>query len=90
MRINCTLVALTAAFLMLVAPAFGATAYSKAKIHHRHYVAGQAHYAVPPAGYHGVWYGPGWRHRSNAAGWDNSCLDLPWLPSEFACSAGGY
>ncbi len=52
MRINCTLVALTAAFLMLVAPAFGATASSKAKIHHRHYVAGQAHYAVPPAGYH--------------------------------------
>ena len=47
MRTNWKLVALAAAFLMLVAPAFGATAASKAKIHHRHYVAGQAYYPVP-------------------------------------------
>ena len=84
------LVALAAAFSMLVAPVFGATAASKAKIHHRHYVAGQAYHAVPPAGYHVVWYAPGWRHRSNAIGWDNTCLDVPWLLSEFACSAGGF
>ena len=90
MRTNCKLVALAAAFLMLVAPALGARATSKAKIHHRHYVARQAYYAVPPAGYSGVWYPPGWRHRSNAAGWDNTCLDVPWLLSQFACSAGGY
>jgi hypothetical protein len=83
------LVALAAAFSMLVAPVFGATAASKAKIHHRHYVAGQAYYPVP-AGYHGVWYASGWRHRSNAIGWDNTCLDVPWLLSQFACSAGGY
>ena len=50
MRTNCKLVALAPAFLMLVAPAFGARAASKAKIHHRHYVAGQANYAVPPSG----------------------------------------
>ena len=50
MRTNCKLVALAAAFLMLVASAFGAEAASKAKIHHRHYVAGQAYYSVPPSG----------------------------------------
>ncbi len=30
----------------------------------------------------------GWRWRSNY-GWDNTCLDVPWLASEFACSAHG-
>jgi len=87
MKTRRELVALAAAFSMLAAPAFGATAASKAKIYHRHYVAGQPYYAVAPAGYYGVWYAPGWRHRTNARGWDNTCLDLPWLPSQFACSA---
>ena len=50
MRTNCKLVALAAAFLMLVGPAFGARPASKAKLHHRHYVTGQAYYAVPPGG----------------------------------------
>jgi len=27
----------------------------------------------------------GWRLRSNAIGWDNTCFDLGYLPSEFAC-----
>ena len=87
MRASRELVALAAAFSMLAASAFGAMAASNAKIHHRHYVAGQPYYAVAPAGYNGVWYAPGWRHRTNARGWDNTCLDLPWLPSMFACSA---
>jgi len=29
----------------------------------------------------------GWRYRSNI-GWDNTCLNLDYLPSEFACSMG--
>ena len=37
MRTNCTLVALAAAFVMLVGPAFGGRPASKAKLHHRHY-----------------------------------------------------
>jgi hypothetical protein len=28
----------------------------------------------------------GWRLRSNAKGWDNSCFNLDYLPSEYACS----
>ena len=30
----------------------------------------------------------GWRLRSNAAGWDNTCLNLDYLPSMYACSPG--
>jgi hypothetical protein len=29
----------------------------------------------------------GWRYRNTARGWDHSCLDLAYLPSEFACSS---
>jgi hypothetical protein len=31
----------------------------------------------------------GWRLRSNAIGWDNSCLNLDYLPSMYACSSRG-
>ncbi len=31
----------------------------------------------------------GWRLRDNAIGWDNTCFNLDYLPSQFACSAGG-
>jgi hypothetical protein len=31
----------------------------------------------------------GWRLRDNAIGWDSSCLNLDYLPSQFACSSGG-
>ena len=31
----------------------------------------------------------GWRYRDNAAGWDNTCFNLDYLPSMFACSSGG-
>ncbi len=81
------LVALAAAFSMLVAPAF---AEREAGIHHRNYVDTQVYYPGLTgfyAGYYGVPYTYGWRHRSNARGWDNTCFNLPWLPSEFACSA---
>jgi hypothetical protein len=30
----------------------------------------------------------GWRLRSNATGWDNTCLNLDYLPSMYACSPG--
>ena len=31
----------------------------------------------------------GWRLRSNATGWDNTCLNLDYLPSMYACSPRG-
>ncbi len=29
----------------------------------------------------------GWRLRSNATGWDNTCLNLDYLPSMYACNS---
>ena len=31
----------------------------------------------------------GWRLRSNPIGWDNSCFNLDYLPSMYACSSKG-
>ena len=84
-------VALAAAFAILVAPLVEATAQTRP--YHRHYA--RPGYRPVPTGYwnygagygYGGDYGTGWRHRDNARGWDNTCIDAPWLPSEFACSA---
>jgi hypothetical protein len=84
------LVALAAALAVLAAPLPGAAAQTRT--YHRHYAYRPAYRPLAAGywnypGYYGYGYGTGWRHRSNARGWDNTCLDLPWLPSEFACSA---
>lgn len=88
MLANKKFVALAAALAMLVTPVVGAAAQTRT--YHRHYAYRPA-YRPLAAGY---WNYPGyyagtygWRHRSNARGWDNTCIDAPWLPSEFACSA---
>jgi hypothetical protein len=84
------MVALAAAFAVLATPLAGAAAQTRT--YHRHYAYWPhsrpyaARYLNYPAGL-GYGYGAGWRLRSNARGWDNSCIDAPWLPSEFACSA---
>jgi hypothetical protein len=31
----------------------------------------------------------GWRKRANATGWDNSCFNIDYLPSMYACSSKG-
>jgi hypothetical protein len=31
----------------------------------------------------------GWRKRDNAKGWDNTCFNLRYLSSQFACSTSG-
>ncbi len=31
----------------------------------------------------------GWRKRDNVIGWDNTCFNLNYLPSQFACSSSG-
>ena len=93
MNASTKLAALAAAFAMLVTPLSDATAQSRPHSYHRH-SAHRPIYTPAPMGYGygtgapvGYGYGTGWRHRTNARGWDNTCLDLPWLPSQFACSA---
>jgi len=85
------LVALAAALAVLVTPLVGAAAQTRT--YHRNYAYRPAYrplaagYWNYPGYYGGYGYDNGWRHRSNARGWDNTCINAPWLPSEFACSA---
>jgi hypothetical protein len=88
-------VALAAAFAVFVAPLADASAQTRK--HYRNYAYKQGYRPVPTGnwnygtgygyGYSGD-YGRGWRLRDNAKGWDNTCIDAPWLPSQFACSPG--
>ena len=77
------LVALAVAVATLVAPLAAQAAQA------RHYHWRYAHRPHPAGyynpGYYGYGYGSGWRRRSNAQGWDPGCLNLPGVPSEFAC-----
>ena len=85
------LAASAAIVAMLAAPQIGIDgAQAKTRAHHG--------YAAPR--YAGGQYGcplrrtvsgdlvdcNGWRLRSNAIGWDNTCLNLDYLPSMYACS----
>ena len=78
-------VALAAGLAILVTPLADATAQTRT--YHRHYRPAYRPYPAGYWNYPGYGYGTGWRHRSNARGWDNTCINAPWLPSEFACSA---
>jgi hypothetical protein len=72
----------TAGFVMLTAPLLAVEADAKTKLHHRHYVSRRLHHPVLVTN---KIAGNGWRRRSR--GWDNSCLNVPYLTSEFACDA---
>lgn len=84
-------VALMAALAIIVTPLVGATAQSRT--YHRHFGYRPLYRPVPmgywnyPSYSYGYGYNDGWRLRSNARGWDNTCINAPWLPSQFACSA---
>ena len=79
--------ALAAALAMIAAPMIDAAAQSQKVTHQRH-----AAYRPLDRPSLGLWrcidcYPDGWRYRSTARGWDNTCVNVPWLPSAFACSA---
>jgi hypothetical protein len=74
---------------MLSTPFFGAAAEAMTKKHHRH---GVHHFSQPRPMYRRSVDGDlvdnnGWRLRDGT--WDNTCFNLDYLPSEFACSARG-
>ncbi|MGO9487015.1 MAG: hypothetical protein ACLPX9_20995 [Rhodomicrobium sp.] len=88
MSIRNNFVSLAAAFVLVAAPLSQASAEDGTKTH-RH------HSAKKPAGcpLHRTAEGElvdcqGWRLRQNATGWDNSCFNLDYLPSQYACSRG--
>ncbi len=86
MRTSRKLLAIAAGFAFLAAPVLGVTAEAKTYVHHHRYLV---HRSIYRHAYHPRWATTydGWRYRSNARGWDNTCINVPWLPSEFACDA---
>ncbi len=79
------LVAFAMGFAVVAALMFGTEAGAVTKAHRRYAV----HRPIYRPIYRPVWAADnsGWRYRSNARGWDNTCINVPWLPSQFACSA---
>ena len=79
--------ALAAAFAMIATPTVDASAQSR-KPAYKGYAGYKPLHPLP----NGYWqcancYPGGWRYRDTARGWDNTCVNVPWLPSAFACSA---
>jgi hypothetical protein len=89
MGIGNKLAALAAAFALLAAPMFVAKADAKVKRHHHRQLR---HFVKKPT-LHGYRVSPdgdlidpqGWRKRSS--GWDNTCMNLDYMPSLYACSS---
>jgi hypothetical protein len=90
MSISKKVVAFASGFVMLSAPFFGAAAEAKTKTKHHHHWHIAQKYAQPQ--YRRSVDGDlidsqGWRLRDGT--WDNTCFNLDYLPSQFACSARG-
>ncbi|MGO9174473.1 MAG: hypothetical protein ACLP7P_21260 [Rhodomicrobium sp.] len=92
---NNKLAALIASCAMLAVTA-AASAEPRTQVRHRAY---HRHHPVRSAGcqLHRNPEGElvdcqGWRHRDNAIGWDNTCFNLDYLPSMYACGStnGGW
>ena len=84
------LVAIAAGFAMLAAPLFGSAGETRTKAHHRHHSLNEARGCpVRQIADGSLVDCRGWRKWSGSIGWDNSCFNLDYLPSEFACSSRG-
>jgi hypothetical protein len=87
MNASIRLAALAAAFAMSASPSVDAAAQSQQSTYQRH-AAYRPHYRRSAGSSSCIdCYPSGWRYRSTARGWDNTCVNVPWLPSAFACSA---
>jgi hypothetical protein len=88
-NISNRLVTFPVTLAVLGALSFGAAAEAKPNKHHRHF-ANRPHYhrslRVTAGGE--LTDSQGWRKRDNAKGWDNTCFNLDYLSSMYACSAG--
>lgn len=82
------LAGLATALAMLVTPMFEAGAQTRNHAPKRYSDLRAPHYAQPSGSIiDGYGQADGWRYRPTARGWDNTCVNVPWLPSQFACSA---
>jgi hypothetical protein len=78
---------LAACVALFAAPALGFA--EDTKNHRRHFVRKQASCPLHRNAEGELVDCRGWRKRDTAIGWDNSCFNLDYLPSMYACSAKG-
>jgi hypothetical protein len=83
MNISNRLACLVAALTVL---SFGTVAEAAPHKHHRHFANKPAYPSFRRTAGGTLIDSQGWRKRDNVIGWDNSCLNLDYLPSMFACS----
>jgi hypothetical protein len=80
-------VVLAGCIALLVAPAPGFA--EGVKRHHRHFARKPVSCPVHRNAEGELVDCQGWRKRDIVIGWDNSCFNLDYLPSMYACSARG-
>lgn len=85
MKASIKLAALAAAIAVIATPVVGVAAQSQKASQHRY--AAYRHRPSIKSWRCNDCYPGGWRYRLTARGWDNTCVNVPWLPSAFACSA---
>ncbi len=86
MNMSKKLAAFATGFALLMAPLTGAAAN---KLHHRHFAQRTVGCPVHRIADGSLVDCHGWRKWSGSIGWDNSCFNLDYLSSEFACSSRG-
>jgi hypothetical protein len=89
MRIGNRLAVFAVGCAMITAPLFGAAAETMTTMHHRHFVDRSVSCPMRRTAGGTLVDCHGWRLRSGTIGWDNTCFNLDYLPSRFACSGNG-
>jgi hypothetical protein len=90
-NISNRLVAFSVTLAVLAALLIGVVAEAKPKVkpHYRHFVNEPRGCPVRQLADGSLVDCQGWRKWSGSVGWDNTCFNLDYLPSEFACGSKG-
>ncbi len=82
------LATLVACCAIVAAPVSASTTKVGPVAHHRHFAREALRCPLHRNAAGNLVSCDGWRLRSSTIGWDNSCHNLGYLPSQFACSTG--
>ncbi len=74
---------------ILVAPASASQSKARTTTYHRHFLREANSCPLHRTAGGTIVDCHGWRKRDNLIGWDNTCFNLDYLPSQYACSAHG-
>jgi hypothetical protein len=88
MNTGSKIVGLLAALALIATPFSQASAEGRTKAHHRHSLKKQGGCPTHRTAEGELVDCRGWRLRPGI-GWDNSCFNLDYLPSQYACSSRG-